>query len=105
MRRLVLRVLLFTECFPFQGAGWYLWESEMKRTGGFRGGGSGFGKRFRVFSFSRPTGAAYLLGGVLMHCVLVYSGQGGTVGAASAASETDHLECHRLALRECNRET
>lgn len=69
------------------------------------GGGSGFGKGFGVFSFSRLTGAAYLLGVVLMHCVLVYSGQGGTVGAASAASETDHLECRRLALRECKRET
>lgn len=26
-------------------------------------------------------------------------------GAASTASETDHLECRRLAFRECYRET
>lgn len=26
-------------------------------------------------------------------------------GVASAASETDHLECRRLAFRECYRET
>lgn len=35
----------------------------------------------------------------------VYSEQGSAAGAASAASETDHLECLRLAFRECNRET
>lgn len=37
--------------------------------GGGRGGGWVFGKGLRVFSFSRPTGAAYLLGVVLMQCV------------------------------------
>lgn len=35
------------------------------------GGGSGFGKGFGVFSFSRLTGAAYLLGVVLMHWFIV----------------------------------
>lgn len=35
----------------------------------------------------------------------VYSERGGAAGAAMAASETDHLECRRLAFRECNRET
>lgn len=35
----------------------------------------------------------------------VYSERGGAAGAANAASETDHLECRRLAFRECNRET
>lgn len=35
----------------------------------------------------------------------VYSERGGAAGAAIAASETDHLECRRLAFRECNRET
>lgn len=35
----------------------------------------------------------------------VYSAWGGAAGVASAASETDHLECRRLALGECYRET
>ena len=35
----------------------------------------------------------------------VYSERGGATGAAMAASETDHLECRRLAFGECNRET
>lgn len=62
-----------------------------------------FGKGLAVFSFSRPTGAAYLLGVVLMQSV--YSERGGVAGPAVAASETDHLECRRLAFRECYRET
>lgn len=72
--------------FSEQGGTWGEFKT---RQGGGRGGSWVFGKGFMVFRFSSPTGAAYLLGVVLMHCV-GYSGRG---SAASAASETDHLEC------------
>ena len=52
---------------PLSGSWVVPGEGVMKRRGGQ--GGWVFGKGLAVFGFSRPTGAAYLLGVVLMHCV------------------------------------
>lgn len=69
-----------TSPFTERGGTW----KRARRGGGVHGDAWVFGKGLAVFGFSRPTGATYLLGVVLMHrrCIVGEVARHGTAGSS-----------------------